>query len=80
MDMLFPTCENVNTLTGAGINCAINVAFNRQIGLCQDEHSFESLIHPQRPEDKANCRNPSQLCTPDNNFKFNLSNNDVGLV
>ena len=46
MDMLFPTCENVNTLTGAGSNCAINVAFNRQIGLCQDEHSFESLIHP----------------------------------
>jgi integrin alpha FG-GAP repeat containing protein 1 len=60
--MIFPTCESVDS-KGVGHGCSINIAYNKQVGLCSggvgDRNSY--------------CRRPESLCRADPNFQFDLS-------
>jgi integrin alpha FG-GAP repeat containing protein 1 len=71
--MVFTTCSSVQTSTGVGTGCAINVAYNQQLSLCRSGDS--GLKKGVRT-----CRPPEDLCTADPAFKFDLTssvNNDV---
>ena len=67
IDMVFTTCESVSTSTGLGNNCAINIAYNRQIPLCTAA-GMTGLKNGQRV-----CRPPDQLCSADPDFQFDLT-------
>lgn len=61
--MVFPTCSSVSS-SGIGSNCAINIAYNKQIPLC---HSAPLQT------DKLECRDPQNLCISDPSFDFDFS-------
>ncbi|KAG8786607.1 hypothetical protein FRC20_011034 [Serendipita sp. 405] len=63
MDMVFPVCDSVDT-DGVGHGCSVNIAYNKQIGICK------TAIGGKKHED---CRRPENLCRADPNFKFDLS-------
>ena len=67
IDMVFPTCAHVSSSTGVGTDCYINVAFNEQLQLCAS--STDSGVK----NGVRVCRPPEDLCTPDPNFRFNLT-------
>jgi hypothetical protein len=77
VDLVFATCSSVSSSTGVGSGCAINVAYNRQLPLC------ESSTSPSVVKGKRVCRTPEALCERDKGFKFDLSDragNEVHLV
>ncbi|KAF8487633.1 hypothetical protein JB92DRAFT_2759088 [Gautieria morchelliformis] len=61
IDMVFPTCASVDSSTGVGRDCMINIAYNKQLPLCT------STASSRKP-----CRSPQSLCTRDPNFQFDL--------
>lgn len=61
LDMVFPTCASVSTSSGIGKDCSINIAYNKQIPLCQ----ATSLPGTR-------CRDPQALCSADPNFEFSF--------
>nr|GAT59367.1 predicted protein [Mycena chlorophos] len=63
VDMVFTTCASVSSSTGVGSDCAINIAYNKQLPLCKS-------IGAQ------GCRPPEALCTADPTFTFNFSDDD----
>ncbi|KAF9265836.1 hypothetical protein L218DRAFT_956809 [Marasmius fiardii PR-910] len=65
IDLVFPTCRSVNPSTGIGTDCYINIAYNQQLPLC----SAEALLQ----KGTRKCRSPEDLCIPDPDFKFDLS-------
>ncbi|KAJ7063605.1 hypothetical protein C8F01DRAFT_1133673 [Mycena amicta] len=65
IDMVFTTCSSVSTSTGVGSNCAINVAYNKQLPLCNGGLGSSNGAH--------SCRPPEELCTSDSTFTFDLS-------
>ncbi|KAG2020932.1 hypothetical protein CC2G_006216 [Coprinopsis cinerea AmutBmut pab1-1] len=67
IDMIFPTCSRVSSSTGLGTDCHINIAFNQQLGLCRltTDSGLQKGVRV--------CRPPDNLCTPDDNFKFDLT-------
>ncbi|KAG7086474.1 hypothetical protein E1B28_002425 [Marasmius oreades] len=65
IDLVFPTCRNVNPSTGIGTDCYINIAYNQQLPLC----SAEALLR----KGTSRCRTPEDLCIPDPDFKFDLT-------
>ncbi|EIN08003.1 hypothetical protein PUNSTDRAFT_121158 [Punctularia strigosozonata HHB-11173 SS5] len=67
IDMIFPTCTDVSSTTGIGTECKINIAYNQQLPLCTSSTS-QAIKNGKR-----SCRPPEELCTADNNFKFDLS-------
>ncbi|KAF8894778.1 hypothetical protein BD779DRAFT_1609403 [Infundibulicybe gibba] len=67
IDMVFPTCTHVDSSTGIGSDCSINIAFNQQLKLCSS--STDSGVR----KGVRTCRPPEALCTADPNFKFDLS-------
>jgi integrin alpha FG-GAP repeat containing protein 1 len=72
--MVFVTCSSVSTSTGVGADCAINIAYNKQLSLCT---SGDSGVK----KGVRTCRPPEDLCTADPAFTFDLSDradNDVG--
>ncbi|EMD34350.1 hypothetical protein CERSUDRAFT_117229 [Gelatoporia subvermispora B] len=74
LDMLFTTCSSVSSSTGIGSNCAINIAYNKQLPLCS------STTSSGVQNGKRVCRPPQELCTADPDFTFNLtpsSDNDA---
>lgn len=73
IDMMFTTCKSVDS-EGIGSDCFINIIYNQQLGLCSS--STESEVK----NDVRVCRQPNNLCTPDDHFKFDLQDspdNDV---
>ncbi|KAF8590510.1 hypothetical protein K439DRAFT_1381934 [Ramaria rubella] len=71
IDMIFPTCTSVDSSTGVGKGCMINIAYNKQLPLCTTATDSEA---------RRNCRSPENLCTRDPNFQFDLTdspNNDA---
>lgn len=70
IDILFTTCDSVSQSTGIGTNCMINIAYNRQLPLCA------SATAPSVRNGKRICRPPTDLCTPDPDFRFNLHDGD----
>lgn len=67
--MVFPTCASVSTSSGIGKDCSLNIAYNKQISLCQ----ASSLPG-------ASCRDPQALCSADPAFDFSFdSATDVSL-
>ncbi|KAJ7581491.1 hypothetical protein C8J56DRAFT_833576 [Mycena floridula] len=62
IDLVFATCTSVSSSTGFGENCAINIAYNKQLPLCAPRDSSTA------------CRPPDDLCTPDRGFTFDLTN------
>ncbi|EJU05797.1 hypothetical protein DACRYDRAFT_75178 [Dacryopinax primogenitus] len=68
IDLVFPTCQSVNTDTGVGTNCAINIAYNKQIPTCAGS---TGVIYPHAV---GSCRLPTQLCAADSNFSFDFTN------
>jgi len=74
--MMFTTCKNVNS-KGIGSDCFINIVYNQQLGLCSS--STESEVK----NGVRVCRQPNNLCTPDDHFKFDFrdspDNNVCGL-
>ncbi|KAF7294648.1 hypothetical protein MIND_01001600 [Mycena indigotica] len=62
MDMVFTTCSSVSSSTGVGSDCAINIAYNKQLPLCKGLGSST-----------GSCRPPEELCTADSTFTFDLS-------
>ena len=76
LDMLFVSCSSVSPATGVGSTCSINIAYNKQLPLCESS-SQQSVVNGKRI-----CRPPDDLCTPDQDFKFDLSaraDNDVSI-
>ena len=59
--MVFPTCASVSTSSGIGKDCSLNIAYNKQIPLCQ----ATSLSG-------ASCRDPQALCSADPAFDFSF--------
>ncbi|GAA98182.1 uncharacterized protein L969DRAFT_93210 [Mixia osmundae IAM 14324] len=61
IDMIFPTC------TSSGDNCYINIAYNKQVPLCQ----------PRQPsmnsDGSLQCRSSGALCVADPGFSFDLT-------
>ena len=68
IDLVFPTCSRVSQSTGFGSDCYINIAFNQQLGLCA------STTDSGVKNGVRVCRNPTDLCVADPNFKFDLTN------
>ncbi|KAH6919108.1 hypothetical protein BKA70DRAFT_1249281 [Coprinopsis sp. MPI-PUGE-AT-0042] len=66
IDMIFPTCSQVSS-DGLGVDCYINIAFNKQLELCRLA-TDSGLRNGVRV-----CRPPDDLCTADPNFKFDLT-------
>ncbi|EPQ58671.1 hypothetical protein GLOTRDRAFT_73218 [Gloeophyllum trabeum ATCC 11539] len=74
IDMIFPTCSYVSSITGVGTDCYINIAYNKQLPLCAS--TTDSGIKNGRRV----CRPPEELCTPDVDFMYDLderSGNDA---
>ncbi|TBU24831.1 integrin alpha N-terminal domain-containing protein [Dichomitus squalens] len=69
LDMLFSTCSSVSSSTGIGSTCSINIAYNKQLPLCT-QSSGPSVVNGKRV-----CRPPTDLCTADPNFSFDLREN-----
>ncbi|KAK7062132.1 T-cell immunomodulatory protein [Favolaschia claudopus] len=67
IDMVFVTCSSVSTSSGVGSDCAINIAYNKQLPLCT---AGELAVK----KGQRVCRPPENLCTADPVFKFDLSN------
>ncbi|KAF9453642.1 hypothetical protein P691DRAFT_812990 [Macrolepiota fuliginosa MF-IS2] len=65
IDMIFTTCKSVSS-DGVGSDCYVNVAYNQQLGLCSS--ATDSGIK----NGVRICRPPNDLCTADDNFKFDL--------
>jgi len=65
--MLFPTCAHVDSTTGVGTDCYINIVYNQQLSLCSST-TDSGLRNGVRI-----CRRPEDLCIADPNFKFNLT-------
>jgi hypothetical protein len=74
IDMIFATCSSVSQSTGVGTGCSINVAYNRQLPLC------ESSTSPSVVGGKTVCRPLDTLCQRDPNFKFDLSDREANDV
>ena len=70
MDMLFVTCDSVAHGKGVGTGCNINIAYNKQLPLCA------SATEPKDKGGQRKCRPPSELCTADPDFLFNLQEGD----
>ncbi|KIY68406.1 hypothetical protein CYLTODRAFT_374377 [Cylindrobasidium torrendii FP15055 ss-10] len=68
IDMVFPTCSSVNSRTGLGTNCFINIVYNNQLPLCA------TATEPTMAKGKLKCRSPNDLCLADPNFKFDMGN------
>ncbi|KAI1783408.1 integrin alpha N-terminal domain-containing protein [Ganoderma leucocontextum] len=66
LDMLFATCSSVSSSTGIGSTCSINIAYNKQLPLCTSA-SGTNIVNGKRV-----CRPPSDLCTADPDFRFDL--------
>ncbi|KAG9010523.1 hypothetical protein FRB94_010289 [Tulasnella sp. JGI-2019a] len=60
LDMVFPTCDTISSVTGSGKNCYINIVYNKQKPLCTTTN-------------QRNCRPPEALCTSDPSFTFDFS-------
>ncbi len=71
IDMVFPTCSSVSRDSGIGTNCQINIAYNQQRPLCQGA----SLKNKTEI-----CRKPDDLCSGDDNFKFNFDEADLQVL
>ncbi|KAH8102947.1 integrin alpha N-terminal domain-containing protein [Cristinia sonorae] len=66
LDMLFVTCDSVSNASGAGSGCSVNIAYNKQLPLCAS-----TTTQPVK-NGKPLCRIPTDLCTADPDFSFNL--------
>ena len=67
IDLIFPSCNQVDPSTGIGADCFINIAYNQQLGLCAS--TTESGIKGGTRV----CRRPEDLCAADPDFKFDLT-------
>ncbi|KAI0927900.1 hypothetical protein AcV7_009379 [Taiwanofungus camphoratus] len=67
IDLVFATCSSVSKSTGFGSDCAVNIAYNKQLPLCS------STTTSGIQKGKRVCRPPDQLCTADPDFRFDLS-------
>ncbi|KAF9533608.1 hypothetical protein CPB83DRAFT_783291 [Crepidotus variabilis] len=67
IDMVFPSCSRVDSSTGVGSDCYINIAYNEQVGLCSltTDSGMRKGVRV--------CRTPGDLCIADTGFKFNLT-------
>lgn len=77
IDMVFTTCASVDSSTGVGGDCAINIAYNKQLQLCTS--STDSGIR----KGQRTCRPPEQLCIADPTFSFDFTiskDNDVSFL
>lgn len=70
VDMIFSTCASVSSKTGIGSSCSINIAYNKQIPLC------ESATTPSMVNGRRVCRPLESLCLRDPLFKFDLRGDD----
>lgn len=63
--MIFTTCRSVSS-NGVGSDCYVNIAYNQQLGLCTSttDSGIKNGIRV--------CRPPNDLCTADDEFKFDL--------
>jgi integrin alpha FG-GAP repeat containing protein 1 len=76
IDMVFPTCQQVDKGTGIGTDCAINVAYNVQKKLCQAKVSGWGGLSGGANDtaEEGKCRKPDDLCEADEAYKFNFDN------
>ncbi|KAI9462517.1 hypothetical protein F5148DRAFT_1213282 [Russula earlei] len=70
IDLLITTCTSVSQSTGLGTNCALNIAYNKQLPLCASSSSFP---FPSDPAVAKPCRGPATLCVADPHFSFSFS-------
>ncbi|KAH9961067.1 hypothetical protein BC827DRAFT_354011 [Russula dissimulans] len=73
VDLLITTCTSVSRSTGLGTNCALIIAYNKQLPLCTSSSSFPLTSDPSTT---VSCRNPSNLCVADPHFSFSFSGPD----
>jgi len=74
IDLVFPTCSSVSSTTGIGRGCSINIAYNKQKPLClTSDNSWLAGLSQAAATAKKDCRQPSDLCTADEAFNFDLT-------
>lgn len=71
IDLVFTTCSSVSQSSGLGSDCHINIAYNKQLGLCK------STTDSGVKKGVRVCRPPDDLCTPDPDFKFDFENDSL---
>jgi len=74
IDLVFPACSSVSSTTGIGRTCSLNIAYNKQKPLCSAaEGSWLARLSGVAAVAQKDCRNPTELCTADTKFGFDLS-------
>jgi len=70
MDIVFPTCARQSSSAGTGSDCALNIAYNKQVPICSGIASENVTSDSERTSLK--CRGWGDLCTGDGNFEFSF--------
>jgi hypothetical protein len=79
MDIIFPTCAQHSSSAGTGSDCALNIAYNKQVPICSGISS-ENVTLGLEDAQSLKCRGWAELCVGDENFNFTFDTaNEVGL-
>ena len=70
IDIVVLTCVSIDTRTGVGNECHIDITYNQQRPLCSKEGSTPFSGGGDGPGKGAKCRDVDDLCTADPDFKF----------
>lgn len=77
MDIVFPVCGRHSSSSGAGSDCSLNIAYNRQVPVCTgvgSEYNNNGAV----TSEVLLCRGWGSLCVADPSFEFAFdSSNDV---
>jgi integrin alpha FG-GAP repeat containing protein 1 len=71
MDIVFPVCGRRTSSTGTGSDCAINIAYNKQIPICTGLNA-EASNNGGDTSSGLKCRGWSELCTADPDYRFDF--------
>jgi integrin alpha FG-GAP repeat containing protein 1 len=78
MDIVFPVCGRRTSSAGTGSDCAINIAYNKQIPICTGLNA-EASNNGGDTSLGLKCRGWSELCTADPDYRFDFEEgNEVG--
>lgn len=71
MDIIFPTCARQSSSAGTGVDCALNIAYNKQVPICIGIAS-ENSTSGAAESGTLKCRGWGDLCVGDESFDFSF--------
>lgn len=69
IDIVFPICSRVSSSTGAGSDCSIIIAYNRQVPICSGLNAGQTN-NGAADTTTLKCRGWGNLCVGDSTFAF----------